>query len=81
MSKYSVKGLAARPKRSTPRSDIDDLRFLSWRDIEQMGGPSKWTLQRAARRGEIKLSKLGRSGGARANEYRRYVEAKQKEEN
>jgi hypothetical protein len=74
MSKYNLQEPAARPKRSPPKADIDDLTFLSWRDIEQMGGPSKWTLQRAARRGEIKLSKLGRSGGARATEYRRYVE-------
>jgi len=74
MSRHSVNG-AARPKRSPPKSDIDDdLTFLSWDAIRRLGGPSKWTLLRAAARGEIKLSKLGRSGGTRASEYRRYVE-------
>ena len=59
-------------KYSTP--DIEDLTFLSWQDIRRMGGPSMWTLKRAERRGEIKLITFGRGGGARASEYRRYME-------
>jgi hypothetical protein len=66
--KYSVERRAARLKRSSPKSEFDDLQFLTWRDIEALGGPSKWSLQRAAKRGEIKLAKLDRSGGAPARE-------------
>jgi len=68
---------AARLEGSPPKSDTDDdLTFLSWDAIRRLGGPSKWTLLRAAQRGEITLTKIGRSGGALASEYRRYVEAR-----
>jgi predicted DNA-binding transcriptional regulator AlpA len=68
---------AAQRKAKTPQEQRVHDRILRMDELVATSGLSRWTIKRAAERGELRLIKLtARAIGARESEFWRWVDSK-----